>query len=128
MFYWGAILFSQTSGKSLGDWMADTTTKAGHSYSPQAWCWSRGIFLYESLAQPNVAARRDPASATLRQRRAAATVHCATPTSILFAAPAPATTTANDAATRRAEAAANRAETATAGENKDAEVMIAEKR
>jgi hypothetical protein len=70
MFYWGAILFSQTSGKSLGDWMADTTTKAGHSYSPQAWCWSRGIFLYESLAQPNVAARRDPASATLRQRRA----------------------------------------------------------
>jgi uncharacterized membrane-anchored protein len=25
MFYWGAILFSQTLGTALGDWMADTT-------------------------------------------------------------------------------------------------------
>jgi uncharacterized membrane-anchored protein len=25
MFYWGVILFSQTSGTALGDWMADTT-------------------------------------------------------------------------------------------------------
>jgi hypothetical protein len=39
-------------------------------------------------------------------------------------APAPTTTTANDAATRRAEAAANRAEIAAAGGNKDADVMI----
>jgi uncharacterized membrane-anchored protein len=25
MFYWGTILFSQTLGTALGDWMADTT-------------------------------------------------------------------------------------------------------
>ena len=25
MFYWGVILFSQTSGTALGEWMADTT-------------------------------------------------------------------------------------------------------
>jgi uncharacterized membrane-anchored protein len=36
MFYWGAILFSQTLGTALGDWMADTTGlgyEGGRSYS-----------------------------------------------------------------------------------------------
>ena len=45
MFYWGVILFSQTSGTALGEWMADTTglgCEGGRLYSPQALCWSRG--------------------------------------------------------------------------------------
>jgi hypothetical protein len=54
----------------------------------------------------------------------AATVHCATPTSIVVGAPAPATTIANDATMRRAEASANRAELAAGGGNKDADVVI----
>ena len=39
-FYWVAILFSQTLGTALGDWMADTNgsaTKAARSCSPPAW-------------------------------------------------------------------------------------------
>jgi uncharacterized membrane-anchored protein len=41
VFYWVAILFSQTLGTALGDWMADTrtgsATRAARSSSPLVW-------------------------------------------------------------------------------------------
>jgi hypothetical protein len=44
MFYWSTILFSQTLGTALGDWMADTNGlgyEGGPSYSVQGWHWSQ---------------------------------------------------------------------------------------
>lgn len=41
MFYWATIMFSQTLGTALGDWMADDDggldTEAAHSFSARAW-------------------------------------------------------------------------------------------
>ena len=42
MFYWGAILFSQTLGTALGDWMADTT---GLGYEGGALVFAAGLVL-----------------------------------------------------------------------------------
>lgn len=42
MFYWGAILFSQTLGTALGDWMADTT---GLGYQGGALVFAAGLVL-----------------------------------------------------------------------------------
>ena len=42
MFYWGAILFSQTLGTALGDWMADTT---GLGYEGGALVFGLGLVL-----------------------------------------------------------------------------------
>ena len=42
MFYWGAILFSQTLGTALGDWMADTT---GLGYEGGALVFAAGLML-----------------------------------------------------------------------------------
>lgn len=42
MFYWGAILFSQTLGTALGDWMADTT---GLGYEGGALVFGIGLAL-----------------------------------------------------------------------------------
>ena len=41
-FYWGAILFSQTLGTALGDWMADTT---GLGYEGGALVFGAGLIL-----------------------------------------------------------------------------------
>ena len=40
MFYWGAILFSQTLGTALGDWMADTN---GFGYERGALVFAAGL-------------------------------------------------------------------------------------
>jgi len=40
MFYWAAILFSQTLGTALGDWMADTT---GLGYEGGALVFAAGL-------------------------------------------------------------------------------------
>src|SRR5882757_4065093 len=42
MFYWGTILFSQTLGTALGDWMADTT---GLGYEGGALVFAAGLAL-----------------------------------------------------------------------------------
>jgi uncharacterized membrane-anchored protein len=42
MFYWGTILFSQTLGTALGDWMADTT---GLGYEGGALVFAAGLML-----------------------------------------------------------------------------------
>lgn len=42
MFYWGTILFSQTLGTALGDWMADTN---GLGYEGGALVFSAGLVL-----------------------------------------------------------------------------------
>jgi uncharacterized membrane-anchored protein len=42
MFYWGTILFSQTLGTALGDWMADTT---GLDYEGEALVFAAGLML-----------------------------------------------------------------------------------
>ncbi len=42
MFYWGTILFSQTLGTALGDWMADTT---GLGYEGGALVFAAGLVL-----------------------------------------------------------------------------------
>ena len=42
MFYWGAILFSQTLGTALGDWMADTN---GLGYEGGALVFGAGLVL-----------------------------------------------------------------------------------
>jgi uncharacterized membrane-anchored protein len=42
MFYWGTILFSQTLGTALGDWMADTT---GLGYEGGALVFAVGLML-----------------------------------------------------------------------------------
>lgn len=42
MFYWGTILFSQTLGTALGDWMADTN---GFGYARGALVFSAGLAL-----------------------------------------------------------------------------------
>jgi len=42
MFYWGTILFSQTLGTALGDWMADTT---GLGYQGGALLFTAGLGL-----------------------------------------------------------------------------------
>jgi uncharacterized membrane-anchored protein len=42
MFYWGAILFSQTLGTALGDWMADST---GLGYEGGALVFAAGLAL-----------------------------------------------------------------------------------
>ncbi len=42
MFYWGAILFSQTLGTALGDWMADST---GFGYEGGALVFAAGLAL-----------------------------------------------------------------------------------
>ncbi|VTZ51000.1 putative membrane-anchored protein [Methylocella tundrae] len=42
MFYWGTILFSQTLGTALGDWMADTT---GLGYEGGALVFGAGLLL-----------------------------------------------------------------------------------
>jgi uncharacterized membrane-anchored protein len=42
MFYWGAILFSQTLGTALGDWMADST---GLGYEGGALVFAAGLVL-----------------------------------------------------------------------------------
>jgi uncharacterized membrane-anchored protein len=42
MFYWGTILFSQTLGTALGDWMADTN---GFGYERGAYVFGAGLLL-----------------------------------------------------------------------------------
>jgi uncharacterized membrane-anchored protein len=42
MFYWSAILFSQTLGTALGDWVADTT---GLGYERGALVFAAGLIL-----------------------------------------------------------------------------------
>jgi len=46
MFYWGTILFSQTLGTALGDWMADTN---GLGYEVGAFVFSVGLALVAAL-------------------------------------------------------------------------------
>jgi Repeat of Unknown Function (DUF347) len=84
MFYWVAILFSQTLGTALGDWMADTN---GLGYEGGAVVFAAGLavvaaaFLRENLAHlavlggvhSNATAwcnARGPAGQTARSRRA----------------------------------------------------------
>ncbi len=50
-FYWGAILFSQTLGTALGDWMADTN---GFGYERGAGGGRGYLFLYERIAHAAV--------------------------------------------------------------------------
>jgi len=45
-FYWGAILFSQTLGTALGDWMADTT---GLGYEGGALVFGAGLILIAAV-------------------------------------------------------------------------------
>jgi uncharacterized membrane-anchored protein len=46
MFYWGAILFSQTLGTALGDWMADTN---GLGYERGALIFAAGLAMIAAL-------------------------------------------------------------------------------
>lgn len=46
MFYWGAILFSQTLGTALGDWMADTN---GLGYERGALVYAAGLAVLAGL-------------------------------------------------------------------------------
>jgi len=46
MFYWGSILFSQTLGTALGDWMADTN---GLGYEGGALVFGAGLVLIAAL-------------------------------------------------------------------------------
>lgn len=46
MFYWGAILFSQTLGTALGDWMADTN---GLGYERGALVFAAGLAVLAGL-------------------------------------------------------------------------------
>jgi uncharacterized membrane-anchored protein len=46
MFYWGAILFSQTLGTALGDWMADTN---GFGYERGALVFAAGLAVVAGL-------------------------------------------------------------------------------
>jgi uncharacterized membrane-anchored protein len=46
MFYWGAILFSQTLGTALGDWMADTN---GLGYENGALVFAAGLAIVAGL-------------------------------------------------------------------------------
>ena len=46
MFYWGAILFSQTLGTALGDWMADTN---GFGYQRGALVFAAGLVVITCL-------------------------------------------------------------------------------
>ena len=46
MFYWGAILFSQTLGTALGDWMADTN---GFGYERGALVFAAGLTVVAGL-------------------------------------------------------------------------------
>ncbi len=69
-FYWVSILFSQTLGTALGDWMADTNGprlrrwRAGILRRPRADCG--GLFLYRHLENPAVLGRLHP-DATARR-------------------------------------------------------------
>ena len=46
MYYWGAILFSQTLGTALGDWMADTN---GLGYERGALIFAAGLAVIAAL-------------------------------------------------------------------------------
>jgi uncharacterized membrane-anchored protein len=46
MFYWAAILFSQTLGTALGDWMADTN---GLGYERGALIFATGLAVIATL-------------------------------------------------------------------------------
>jgi uncharacterized membrane-anchored protein len=45
MFYWGAILFSQTLGTALGDWFADPETGLGFGYQGSALIFGAALVL-----------------------------------------------------------------------------------
>lgn len=71
MFYWGAILFSQTLGTALGDWMADTNgrlrTRGARIHSRLgADCGGGGVFLHKNLAHCAVLERFHPHAAAGR--------------------------------------------------------------
>jgi uncharacterized membrane-anchored protein len=45
IFYWAAIMFSQTLGTALGDWMADSETGLGLGYEGGALVFAAGLAL-----------------------------------------------------------------------------------
>ena len=70
MFYWVTIMFSQTLGTALGDWMADTN---GLGYENGAIVFTGGarrhraaLFLHQRLARPPVLERVHPHPAARR--------------------------------------------------------------
>ena len=70
-FYWVAILFSQTLGTALGDWMADTNDLG---YQGARWCSPpgadrRGVFLHHDLADAAVLGRFHTDSSAWRHAR-----------------------------------------------------------
>jgi uncharacterized membrane-anchored protein len=49
IFYWATIMFSQTLGTALGDWMADDATGLGFGYEGSALVFAGGLAVVAAL-------------------------------------------------------------------------------
>ena len=49
IFYWATIMFSQTLGTALGDWMADDATGLGFGYEGSAMVFAGGLAVVAAL-------------------------------------------------------------------------------